>query len=213
MTTVRRTVLVVAAAALLGHGAAAQQSLAAKFRWAEVATCPAADTLLGPLKGDWAARVHGIYDADGDSTILWSGETRYYDEPWSVRAAVSFAGAVPRDYPRAVFGVFLHDKRLREAVTAPSPPVAALELDDSITVALGVPVVGAYVGGPELQTVPLSVNLSELQFAGLVRARKIVVRLDKRALTLSGDDRRNLRGLYRLAACRAAVRFGDLAFN
>lgn len=199
---------------LLTLGFSAAATLGAQqlpFRAAKVTSCPSADSLIGKMKSDWDGRVYGFYSEAGDSTLLWSGSTRLPDEQeWWVSAGVRFAGRAMLDYPRPVLGVMLRGRRWHQALSAATPPQIALLLDDSILVAFAPPLVGQYVGPErgEHEIIPLSVSLTDLQFMGLVRAKRITVRVGTTLLELGGQDRHDLRGLFRVAACHRPVEFG-----
>ena len=182
------------------------------FRTVTVRTCPSADSVLGPMKDDWDAQVFGYYDPQGDSTSLWSGSMLMTeDQEWWVSAGWRFSGKAPRDYPRPVLGVMVRGKRWHQALDAGTPPPISLVLDDSILIAFPPPLRGTYQGPERADRViiPLSVNLTDLQFLGVTRARKVAVRVGPSELVLGRQDRHDLRGLYRVAACPVPVVFGE----
>ena len=182
---------------------AAQQPM----HWAKIKSCAAADSVIGPLRGDWAARVHGFHDAAGDSTMLWSGTPVIYDDQeWWVMALVHYRGPFVADQRPALTVAFRSRPWARRLGTDP-PPEITLMLDDSIWLSFPPPLRGEYYGAGD-PIIPLTVNLTELQFAGLVRARKARVQVGDVGVVTSADDRRDLRGLFRLAWCRAPVEFG-----
>jgi hypothetical protein len=177
-------------------------------RWAKVTSCPAADSLIGPLRGDWAARVHGFHDAAGDSTMLWSGTPFIYEgDEWWVNLLVRHRGVVPTGALRPALLVAFRSRPWAARLGTDPPPHIALVLDDSIQIAFAPPLRGQYYGEGD-PVIPLSVNLTELQFVGLVRARRVRLLVGPVILALSADDRRDLRGLFRLAWCGQPVGFG-----
>jgi hypothetical protein len=176
-------------------------------QWAKIVSCPAADSLLGSLRGDWDARVHGFYDERGDSTLLWSGMPLITEDSWSVTAVVEFRGRAPWDYPTAALALALRGDRWRTMLASATIPDAVIVLDDSLRLRMGAPVRGEYTGSELIRVAPITVGLSTLQFAGLVRAKKIRIELGKEQLLLNAQERRDLRGLYRLAACHVPIVF------
>ena len=205
----RPVVLIAAMSAALLPAARAQRL---PFRAVTIKSCPSADSLIGKMKDDWDGRVHGFYSESGDSTLLWSGSTLFSEEQeWWVQAGVMFRGRAAVDYPRPVLGVMLRGRKWHEALSAPTPPPIVLLLDDSILVSFHPPIVGRYEG-PERGTreiIPLSVNLTDLQFMGLVRAKKVSLRVGTTLLELGRQDRHDLRALFRVASCRKPIEFGD----
>jgi hypothetical protein len=91
-----------------------------------------------------------------------------------------------------------------------APPVLLL-LDDSIVIVFPPPLRGTYQGPEQadLVIIPLSVSLTDLQFRGVARAKKITVRVGATELVLESQDRHNLRGLYRVATCPIPVSFNN----
>ena len=203
------TVRLAAALALCGVGVAAAPVPAqlGDLQWAKIESCAAADSVLGPLRGDWAARVHGFYNASGDSSQLWAGSPYVSDDrSWWITALVHYHGRVRTDSARPALTVVLRSERWGDRLSGSRVADVVLVLDDSIRVEFAPPLRGEY-RGPYRPLIPLSVNLTDLQFAGVARARKVTVLLSRDALVLSGDERRDLRGLYRLAVCRQVVAF------
>jgi hypothetical protein len=173
------------------------------MRWATMA-----DSVIGPLRGDWAARVHGFHDAAGDSTMLWSGTPLVYEgQEWWVTALVRYRGPAAVGPLRPALAVAFRSRRWTERFASDPPPDISLVLDDSVRILFAPPLRGEYYG-EGVPIIPLSVNLTELQFMGLARARKVRVDVGPASVTLGGDDRRDLRGLFRLAWCRRPVEFG-----
>ncbi len=208
-----RTLMLVAGLVTTALGAANAQSL--PFRAAKVASCPSADSLIGKLKDDWDGRVYGFYSESGDSTLLWSGSIRLTEEQqWWVSAGVRFPGRAAIGYPRPVLGVMLRGRRWHEVLSSPTPPQIALLFDDSIALSFAPPLVGHYQGPErgEREIIPLSVSLTDLQFAGLVRAKRITVKVGATQLELSPQDRHDLRALFRVAVCHRPVEFGGDSF-
>lgn len=196
-----------AVVALLGLGAGRLAAQRVPEKWAKIVSCPAADSLLGPLRGDWDARVHGFYDERGDSTLLWSGSTLITEDSWSITAVVEFRGRAPWDYPTAGLALALRGDRWRRMLAGSTIPDAVIVLDDSLRLRMGAPLRGEYTGSELIRVAPITVSLSTLQFAGVVRAKKIRIELGKENLILNSQERRDLRGLYRLAACHVPIVF------
>ena len=178
------------------------------MRWAKITSCTVADSLVGPLRGDWSARVHGFHDVAGDSTMLWSGAPFIHEgQEWWVMALVRYRGPFVADLPRPSLTVAFRSQRWVQRLGVEPPPQIALVLDDSIWIAFAPPRRGDYYGEGD-PIIPLTVNLTELQFAGLARARRVRVQVGEVGIQLSPDDRRDVRGLFRLTWCRRPVEFG-----
>jgi len=182
------------------------------FRSVKVGSCPSADSVIGKMKDDWDGQVYGYYDPQGDSTSLWSGTMMIYDEQdtW-VSAGWRFTGKAPRDFPRPLLGVMVRGRKWHQVLDASSPPPIDLVLDDSILIAFPPTLRGTYEGAERADRVviPLSVNLTDLQFRGVVRAKKILVRVGTTILELGRQDRHDLRALYRVASCPLPVTFNS----
>jgi hypothetical protein len=182
------------------------------FRSVKVGSCPSADSVIGKVKDDWDGQVYGYYDPQGDSTSLWSGTMMIYDEQetW-VSAGWRFMGKAPRDFPSPVLGVMVRGKKWHQVLDAASPPSISLVLDDSILIAFPPPLRGTYQGPEraEREIIPLSVTLTALQYQGLARAKKVVVRVGTTELLLGRQDRHDLRALYRVASCPLPVVFNS----
>ncbi len=81
------------------------------LRQLKVASCPAADSLLGPPRQDRDGAVRGSYDAAQDSTFLVTGTGRLPDarrpDDYIFSVVVRFEGRALSDYPAAQFNVLV----------------------------------------------------------------------------------------------------------
>jgi len=175
----------------------------------EVASCPAADSALGPLGGDRDANVRGYYSADRDATALRTGTADLGSAAYFFAVDLEYPGHGPLNVEDArgmrnvgvILQLYLRGAEARELLeTRPRPPIA-ITIDDSVSLTTGAPRVGTYRGPPQATTVPVSFNLHYDQLLELIRAREVDVAVGDRRHRMSDQQRRDARGLLHVALC------------
>ena len=176
------------------------------LRQLKVASCPAADSLLGPPRQDRDGAVRGSYDAAQDSTFLVTGTGRLPDarrpDDYIFSVVVRFEGRALSDYPAAQFNVLVRGSNALRILADSVPPPLTLRVDDSLTYTFASPLRGRYAGPTAAAFAPLSVPLTAPTFLAVAKARKAYVQLNRDyPVPLDYTTARDLKALYRVATC------------
>jgi hypothetical protein len=191
--------------------AASQQFPTLPNRPLRVQSCPDADSLLGALGDDRGAHVRGLYAPDRDATYLTTAQS-----PVAARSAYYFEGNIwylgsaslaPTDsvgWGAALPAVtlWLRGQAARVLLDASPVPIARLIVDDTDTTATGT--VGRYIGPPELTVAPVQFPLTYESFLQVLRAQRVAVRVGSQTYAMSKNERRDFRGVFRVAVCTGA---------
>jgi len=167
----------------------------------DVRSCPAADSVLGPAADDTKGRVRGLYGPESDSTFLVTGLEHTLGR---VSFSTKFQGARPTREPTATLIVMFRGNDARTVKESPTTPRVTLLLDDSVTIQPAPVLKGQLVGPQTLTLMPLSALVLPAEWVRLAQASEITVHVDNIVMRLTGDERRDLRALYRVAVCPTA---------
>lgn len=172
----------------------------------KVESCVIADSLLGPLAKEGAV-VRGYYLADMDSTRLVAGPLVTGDMPSQRRpwlgVSTSYGGHKPTTYPHAdVIVTIFGPDAARLSSNSPAPVV--LILDESPYPLDSVPFKPSSPS-PFGQVVYVNLKVPPNLFFALTNAKQAAFLVGKVRASLSSDELRDVRGLYRVALCGLAA--------
>lgn len=189
----KASLLLLAGLALHGAPLRAQDP---EFRTMKAGSCPAADSLVGPLT---KAQSRAVVRASGSSrspgvTVL-TGAVRGLKP--RVHALASFEGTDEQPAPAASLMLDLPAKSAK----ANADGHIMLLLDDSLTLDLGVPKLPREEGKIASPVLPIVVRLTPASLAAVARARKAEIRFESLRLELREDELADLNLFYRLARC------------
>jgi hypothetical protein len=174
-----------------------------------VESCPAADSVLGPLGGDRGANVRGYYSTERAGTALRTGTVDLGSAGHFFTVDVEYPGRGPLDVRNArsssavsmMLQLYVRGGEARRLLeTRPLPPIA-ITVDDSVPVRTGTPRVGTYTGPPQATTVPITFDLRYDDLLELIHARNVVVSVGDRRYRMSDRQKRDARGLLHVALC------------
>ena len=169
-----------------------------------VPSCAHADSLLGPLGDDSKGIVRRRHKPAADSTYFITGPATGVingNQPsLSFFAGIGFP--IPRLRPDAELLVILRGRAAATLTTSAAAPSVYLLLDDAAPRQLAIVTRGEFNGAPGTPvTLPVSAAILSDDLLALARATQAAVVVETIRIPLSGSDQRDLRALYRAAAC------------
>lgn len=169
-----------------------------------VPSCPHADSLLGPLGEDSKGIVRRRHKPAADSTYfitgLGTGVINGNQPSLTFLAGIGFP--IPRLRPDAELLVILRGRAAASLTKSAATPGVNLLLDDAAPRPLAIVTLGEFNGAPGTPvTLPVSAAILSDDLLALARADRAAIVIETVRIPLSGSDQRDLRALYRAAAC------------
>ena len=168
------------------------------YRPVKVRSCPYADSLLGPIRDDYRSEVQGLYHKERDSTYLLAGSEG--SRPPKLNVSIKLQGKRPTRDPAAQLVVYMREGDAR-AVSSTDSLAVTVAVNDTTTVSPAATAKGTFVGPERAMVIPVSALILSDDLLTLTQARKIVVNAGPVAVPLSGDERRSIRAILRVAIC------------
>jgi hypothetical protein len=164
-----------------------------------VHSCPAADSLIGPMHDN--GNVRETYDGSAGATTL-STPVHVTRGQFTFSAALWFQGRGPVSFPAPNLSFVVGDtKRAQDLLHATQHPNLALVVDDTLRIDLGPVAFGSYRGPDFLAQAPLTVSTLPTWALALARAGHAGVMVDSMTFRISDWELQDYRALYRVAVC------------
>lgn len=172
-----------------------------EFRTMKAASCPAADSLVGPItKAQRRAVVRVARSSRSPGVTALSGAVRGLKP--RVHALAEYPGTDPQPAPAASLMLNLPATLAR----ATAAEHLVLLLDDSLTLDLGVPKLPREEGRIVSPVLPVVLRLTPASLASVARAGRAEVRFDSLRLELRENELADLNLFYRLARCGLLIK-------
>jgi hypothetical protein len=166
-----------------------------------VRSCPAADSVLGPIEGDSRGEVRATYAPDQGASWVLAGPMPGWSTSSDMSASVRVAGHGPMAEPSVLLVYFLLGREATAYYDGAAVTPLRLVLDDSLPVEPDSVIQGSYSGARAFAKVPLSLRLSHAQFLQVLQAHSLELQIAATRHRLSRSTRTNLRALYRVVVC------------
>lgn len=165
----------------------------------KVRSCAYADSVLGPIRDDYRADVRGFYHREKDSTYLVTGVEQ---ERPRINISIKLPGQRPARDPAAQLVFYLRGGEAQAVGALGKTPAVLLVLNDSVTIEPSAVALGTFVGPKDAPvTLPMSVLLLADDLVSMAQARTIVMNAEVVKLSLTPEERRELRAIVRVAIC------------